>query len=331
MTILEIITAQGTALLAACILDIIFGNPDFIIHPVRIMRGIAKLFEKITRFIFPKGKGGEITAGLFTVIAVIAVCGAIPFAALYFAYSFDYVIGVAAEVVICYFMLSARQLGRKGKKVYNALLSGDMEEMRYRLSKLTGRSVHEMSDDEITKAAVAEVAKNTTYSVAAIIFMAIGGGVLGCVYRAIRAMDIAAGHKDDKYRCFGKIAAKLDDFVNYIPSRIAARLMIISSYLLRYDGSNASHIHRRDRRKHDSPNAGETQSVAAGALCIELGGNTQYTIGDSLRDVRYDNILHTNRLMYFASFLTAVIFIALKFYSQQAVIFAADIIHTILA
>ena len=61
--------------------------------------------------------------------------------------------------------------------------------------------------------------------------MAIGGGVLGCIYKAINTMDSMVGYKNDRYINFGRFAAKLDDIANYIPSRISAYLMILHQKL----------------------------------------------------------------------------------------------------
>ncbi len=89
-----------------------------------------------------------------------------------------------------------------------------------------------LDDIGITKAAVETVAENTSDGVIApLIYMAIGGGVLGCIYKAINTMDSMVGYKNDRYINFGRFAAKLDDIANYIPSRISAYLMILHQKL----------------------------------------------------------------------------------------------------
>lgn len=84
------------------------------------------------------------------------------------------------------------------------------------------------------------------------------------------------GYKNDKYINFGRTAAKLDDVLNFIPSRLTALLMILSAYILRFDGKNAFRIWKRDRRKHASPNSAQTEAVCAGALDVRLAGDAYY-------------------------------------------------------
>ena len=116
------------------------------------------------------------------------------------------------------------------------------------------------------------------------------------------------GYKNDKYLYFGRAAAKLDDAVNFLPSRISACLMILAAFLggHAYDGKRAYKIYRRDNRKHASPNSAQTESVCAGALGIQLAGDASYFgkivkkpyIGDALRKVEYEDIQRVNHLMY---------------------------------
>ena len=132
------------------------------------------------------------------------------------------------------------------------------------------------------------------------------------------------GYRNDKYEYFGKTAAKLDDIVNLIPSRLSALHMICAAGILRicsvrpvndssgrgyfYDPSGAFRIWRRDRRKHLSPNSAQTESACAGALGIRLGGSSYYGgklveklyIGDPLRTIGPEDIRRANRLMFAA-------------------------------
>lgn len=315
------IIAQSVALSIGFVLDLIFGDPNFALHPVRLMGKVILLFEKVFRKIFPKTKGGEIIGGLFTVIFVIAVCGGVPFAILFFAYRVNVMLGVAAESVICYFMLAAKSLKKAGDGVYNSLMRENIEDAREKVSMIVGRDTENLDEEGITKATVETIAENTSDGVCApLIFMMLGGGVLGCVYKAINTMDSMLGYKNNTYINFGKCAALLDDIVNYIPSRISAFFMIISSYMLGFDGDSASRIHKRDGRKHASPNSAQTEAVMAGALGIQLAGDAYYFgelykkpfIGDSIKDVKYIHIKHASKLMYATAFFVFFMCIILK-------------------
>ncbi len=315
------IIAQAAALGIGFLLDMIFGDPNFFLHPVRLIGGLVSITEKALRRIFPKNKTGETVGGALMVIIVTAVSGAVPFVILFLLYRRNIIAGAAAESVICYFMIAARALGREGNKIYYSLLRRDIDKAREQVSMIVGRDTDSLDDVGITKAAVETIAENICDGIVApLIYMALGGAVLGCMYKAVNTMDSMVGYKNERYLYFGKAAAKLDDIANYIPSRIAARVMIFASRLLGFDAGNASYIHRRDSRKHASPNSAQTESVMAGALRIRLAGDAYYFgelykkpfIGDSIKDVKYDNIKQASRIMYLTSVICAAVLVAAK-------------------
>lgn len=55
------------------------------------------------------------------------------------------------------------------------------------------------------------------------------GAAGGFIYKAVNTMDSMIGYKNDKYLYFGRFAAKLDDVLNFIPSRIGGVLMVLSA------------------------------------------------------------------------------------------------------
>ena len=328
MTIYNVIIYQFAAAAIAYLLNLLIGAPDI---AMRLMGGIADFFERTVRALFRNNKGG----GFVMAMLVIAVCGGIPFVILFFAYRYNMLLGVCIETVIGYFMLSAKSAARAGKDVYNALMSGEIEDARDEVSLIDDRDTDKLDDAGAARAAVESTAEKANDGVIAPLFyMAIGGAVLGCVYKAINTMNEMVGYGDGEYINFGKFAAGLNSAANYIPSRIAAFFMIISSFILGFDSRNAAYIHRRDGRKTGA----QTKSVAAGALRIILGGDVYYfgklckrpTIGDDLKDIQYDNILHTIRMMYLASFLAAIIFLAAKFGLGYAIQHADDFIRMII-
>lgn len=121
------------------------------------------------------------------------------------------------------------------------------------------------------KATVETVAENTSDgSIAPMLFMIIAGAGGGFFYKAVNTMDSMVGYKNEKYINFGKLAARLDDVLNYIPARISAYLMIVSTIFSKFNTKNAWKIYRRDRYNHASPNSAHTESVVAGALEVQL-------------------------------------------------------------
>ena len=165
------------------------------------------------------------------------------------------------------------------------------------------------------------VAENTSDGVIApLIYLAIGGPVLGIAYKAINTMDSMVGYRNDKYIDFGRAAAKLDDVANFIPSRLSAWLMIFSCIFMGKDYSavNAFRIFKRDRFNHASPNSAQTESACAGALGLQLAGPASYFgkivekkyVGDPDREIELEDIKRANKLM-FVTELLLVIFIIL--------------------
>ena len=148
--------------------------------------------------------------------------------------------------------------------------------------------------------------------------------MLGFGYKAVNTMDSMVGYKNEKNLYFGRFAAKLDDVVNFIPSRVAALLMIVASFLpgKRFSGTGAWKIWRRDSRKHASPNSAQTESVCAGSLGIQLAGDASYfgktvkkpTIGDALRPVEPEDIRCANVLLYRMAFLGMAVCLSLLYF-----------------
>ena len=152
--------------------------------------------------------------------------------------------------------------------------------------------------------------------IAPLFYMMILGAPFGFFYKAVNTMDSMIGYKNEKYLYFGRAAAKLDDVMNFIPARVSALLMTGAAFLTGMDGKRAWHIFLRDRSKHASPNAAQTESVCAGALGIQLAGDAYYfgklckkeDIGDDLRPIETEDIRRANTLLYGTAFLAVILF-----------------------
>lgn len=199
-------------------------------------------------------------------------------------------------------------------KVYDRLAAKDLEGARTAVSMIVGRDTGLLDEAGVIKAAVETVAENTSDGVIApMLYLALGGPVLGFFYKAVNTMDSMIGYKNEEYLYFGRCAAKLDDVLNFLPSRISALLMVAASLLpgRDFDAKGAWHIWQRDRLQHTSPNSAQTEAACAGSLGVRLAGNASYfgrmvekpTIGDDMRPVEYEDIRRANRLMYRTAFL----------------------------
>ena len=138
-------------------------------------------------------------------------------------------LGIIAEGILCGRLLALRSLREAAYAVRDPLLQGDVDGARRAVSMIVGRDTDPLNAEGIAKAAVETVAENTSDGVTAPLFyMILLGGIGGIFYKAVNTMDSMIGYKNDRYRFFGTAAARLDDVMNYIPSRLSALLMILT-------------------------------------------------------------------------------------------------------
>lgn len=315
------------AFIAGFVLDLLIGDPHFIPHPVRLIGSLISFCDKRLncdagynisekKLNLIKYKRGMLLA--FTVIFATFAMSVIIIVA---AYSINLYAGVIAEAVMTWQILATKCLRVESMRVYDALKTDGVDAGRRAVSMIVGRDTSVLDAAGVTRAAVETIAENTSDGVIAPMFYtAIGGPVLGFVYKAVNTMDSMLGYKNDKYMYFGRFAARLDDVVNFIPARISAYLMIAAAFIggRQFDGKNAYSIFKRDRFNHASPNSAQTESVCAGALMVQLAGDAVYFgklvkkkyIGDGLREIEYEDIKRANRLMYITAFLCELLSVA---------------------
>lgn len=306
---------------AGFLLDLLLGDPRWLYHPVRLIGRLITALERIIRSCLPKSRAGERVGGGILAVLVTGTCALVPAGILYLAYRFHPWLGVTLETWMCYQILAVKSLRDESNRVYQALTMEGLASARKAVSMIVGRDTDSLSEEGVTRAAVETVAENTSDGVIAPLFyMTLGGAVLGFVYKGINTMDSMIGYRNQRYRYFGTCGARLDDGANYIPARLAAWLMILASFLMGMDGKGAVRIYRRDRKKHKSPNAAQTEAVMAGALGVQLAGDAWYfgelhhkpTIGDSGRAIEAADIRRSHRLLYLTAILAVVAFWCVK-------------------
>jgi len=293
-------------LILGFLLDCIIGDPYNMPHPIKLIGRLIGGLEKLVRRHMKNLRAG----GKLLALTVISLSTLAPLVLLLFCYRINVILGVVIETVLCCYMLAARCLRNESMKVCKAAGSGDTEAARKAVSMIVGRDTAVLDRDGIIRAAVETVAENTSDGVTAPLFyMGIGGAVGGFFYKSVNTMDSMIGYKDEKYADIGRFAAKLDDVLNFIPSRLTALLMVLTAPLFRLDRRNAYRIWKRDRMKHASPNSAQTESACAGALHVRLAGDAWYFgklhkkqyIGDDDRPIEAEDIRRANRLMYGSS------------------------------
>ena len=315
------------AFIAGFVLDLLIGDPHFIPHPVRLIGSLISSLDK--RLNCDAGYNSsekklnliKYKRGMLLVFTVIFATFAMSVIIIVAAYSINLYAGVIAEAVMTWQILATKCLRVESMRVYDALRTDGVDAGRRAVSMIVGRDTSVLDAAGVTRAAVETIAENTSDGVIApMLYTAIGGPVLGFVYKAVNTMDSMLGYKNDKYMYFGRFAARLDDVVNFIPARISAYLMIAAAFIggRQFDGKNAYRIFKRDRFNHASPNSAQTESVCAGALRVQLAGDAVYFgklvkkkyIGDGLREIEYEDIKRANRLMYITAFLCELLSVA---------------------
>ena len=311
------------AIIAGFILDLIFGDPHWLPHPICLIGNLIGFIERNLRPRLEPNKGALLLGGALMVIIVLVISFVVPMAILLAAGMVSPWLAFALETLMCYQIFATKCLRDESMKVYTALHNHDLADARVKLSWIVGRDTQNLDEEEITKGAVETVAENTADGIIAPMFyMFLGGVPLAFLYKGINTMDSMVGYKNDKFLYFGRCAAKLDDLANLLPARITGLIMIGAAFVLGLDGKNAWKIFWRDRYNHLSPNSAMTESVTAGALNIQLGGDHFYfgklvhkdTIGDDILPVCPEDIVKTNRLLYMTAVLCLVLFSSVYLY-----------------
>ncbi len=304
------------AILIGVLLDLIFGDPVFLPHPVKWMGALINELEAFFMRRIANNPREKRRAGfslwLIMVLSTIVVSGTV----LFISWKISQHVYLVISSIICYYCMATKSLRTESMGVKERLDDDDVYTARNRLSRIVGRDTDRLDEEHVIRAAVETVAENTNDGcVAPLFYMMIFGPIGGLVYKAINTMDSMLGYKNEKYIDFGYFAARADDFAGFIPARLSAVLMILSAYALRLDGAAAVRIFKRDRFKSESPNSGQTESVAAGALGIVLLGDAYYggvlkqrpEIGDFQNYPESDDIEKAGDMMYLTVIFTVVL------------------------
>ena len=303
------------------LLDLLFGDPRWMPHPVVAMGKMITGLEKTLRKRFGKTPRGELCAGACLAVFLPVFWFAVPALCLWGLGLLHPLLRFFLHAFWCWQVLALHDLRKESMAVYERLRVGDLPGARRAVSYIVGRETAQLSAEGVTKAAVETVAENTSDGVVApLLFLAIGGAPLGLAYKAINTMDSMIGYKTPRYLFFGRAAAKLDDAANFVPARLTALLMILCCAAPGFSMRGAFRVWRRDRFHQPSPNAGQAEAACAGGLGVQLGGPARYfgvavekkTIGDALRPITPEEIRRANVLLYGTSLLAAILLLGLR-------------------
>ena len=307
------------SLLLSLLIDMAFGELPTRIHPVVIIGSIIDFFKKI--FIGIKNK----LSGLLTVLGVCIVSSVVLYV-IYLISSLNIVLFAVVFIVLLSSTFSVNMLLQTATDVKNAFDMG-IDRARELVSYLVSRNTDELTEAFIVSATIESLTENITDSYVAPVFYyfvfaaillihPIDNGLfylllVPMLYRVSNTQDAMLGYKSDELIHIGFVPAKIDDILNFIPSRIAGIFMVISAYILNMDWKNAYKIMRRDARSCPSPNSGFTMATAAGALNIQLIKKDTYILGDSNKDITSDDISKAVSLSRFTIILFTITIILL--------------------
>ena len=254
------------SLLLGWLLDLCFGDPQKLPHPVVWFgKAIATFEHSLNKGNHRKVKGAIISLSLivFVFIATFLVRN------LFFMG--HWALGMVFETLVVFYCLAGTTLVREVRAVFIALNRG-LEDGRRQVARIVGRDTSGLSAQEVRTAALETLAENLSDGVIAPLFwFAILGTPGMLAYKMVNTLDSMIGYKTERHKDFGCWAAHIDDVANYIPARITAFLMVLAvgrMDLLRFVWKNG--------RNHASPNSGYPEAALAGILDCRFGGPHYY-------------------------------------------------------
>lgn len=252
-------------LLTGSLLDLAFGDPERLPHPiVWFGKIISKLEHRLNNGSNKKIKGG--------IVAVFLIAGVFALTSLLLHMISPIVwLNIAIQAILIFYCLAGTTLIREVKMTFKAI-DRSLEAGRKQVGRIVGRDTSELSAIEIRTAALETLAENLSDGVIAPLFWYAVAGVPGMLaYKMVNTLDSMIGYRNKRYRDFGCVAAHIDDIANYLPARLTALLMVIAS----------GHIGlikfvKKFGREHASPNSGYPEAAMAGILDCRFGGPHNY-------------------------------------------------------
>ena len=286
--------ANATSLLIGWLLDLIFGDPARLPHPIVWFGKVISAFEhSLNKGNHRKLKGALTAIGLILFVFLIAWMLR-ELLAIFTIFIFDgtheqaYRIPVLLylfDILAVFYCLAGTTLIREVRAVFLAL-DRSLEEGRQQVARIVGRDTSELSAQEVRTAALETLAENLSDGVIAPLFwFAILGTPGMLAYKMVNTLDSMIGYKTERYRDFGCWAAHIDDIANYIPARLTALLMAIADIFIpllsrrgadRRGGLILLRFIHKYGRNHASPNSGYPEAALAGILDCRFGGPHYY-------------------------------------------------------
>ena len=299
-----ILPFQFVVLPLALLLDQLVGDPPNRFHPTAWM---GSLIRWLIRF-RPRGNWLlEFMFGIFILLAGISLTAGAGLTITFLAGRLPIWAGILLQAFVLKSTLALRGLDRAAREVQSALEAKNLPEARRLLSwHLVSRDTSQLNESQVSAAAIESVAENASDGIIApLFFYAIGGLSAALAYRFVNTADSMLGYRDAEREWIGKIPARLDDVLNFIPARVTGLFIALSAPLCGANLAQAWSIMWRDSRTTASPNAGVPMSAMAGALDVELEKIGHYSLGNGLRLPELDDLVRARVILFITMLLSA--------------------------
>jgi adenosylcobinamide-phosphate synthase len=316
------LNSSAPLMLSAFLLDLAVGDPPWFPHPVVLM---GKFITRSECLLWTGKAWRDFVSGMVISLALIAQAVGATWALLYSFTWLPPLIAFLLTAGLASMTLATRGLLDAITHIETPLRSGNLVEARDNLAHIVGRDTSALNEDKVLRASLESLAENTSDGIVAPLFYLFVGGIpLAMAYKAVNTLDSMVGYRTERYFYFGKFAARLDDVANFIPARLTAVLMVISTFLVRLNAGFAFRVLWRDHANHLSPNAGYPEAVLAGALEIRLGGPSVYSgkevwkpiLGDDFTPVKITMLKEARCLCLVTAILSLLTFVLISIATQ---------------
>ncbi len=293
-------------LVLAILLDLIFGDPSpnypdkiaFKLHPTVIIGNFTKKIEPYFKSENPRI---EKLLGVLLALTVIVTASAPVFFGLWAVYTYlpvyiNIFVYSLVGIIILKMTICIKLETDWAKAATKAIINNDLDEAK-KYSHFSRRDSKGLNGSQISSAVIESMSENLIdFKLSPMMSFALFGVTGAIAFRAINTLDGMVGFKTKEHINTGWFSANLDSFVNYIPTRLTALLMILSALILRLDSKNAWRIAKRDHAKTPSRNHGWPMAAVAGALRVQLEKPGQYILGDAQETLTGKKILDALRI-----------------------------------
>jgi len=299
----------AAVLALAFIGDIVFGDPPNRFHPVAWMGNAISL---VRRSVTSSSESIRFFCGLALVCIGVLFVGFMGWFIQRICLLCPVYVSVLVQALVLKCTFTVSSLSKAAKLVGAAIRNADILSARQHVSyHLVSRDVSNLDASKLAAATIESVAENTSDSVIAPLFYFAIAGIPGAlVYRFVNTCDAMLGYHTPELEWFGKAAARADDLLNLLPSRITAVLMLAAGAIRTGRFRSSVRIWIRDHRLTASPNAGHPMSAAAGVLGVVLEKEAHYILGAGQSSPNAETIEQSIRMLWYTSVVGGLLLVA---------------------